>query len=261
MLLCIDIGNTNIKLGLFDDSEQICCHWRIATERSRLADEYAVLILSLLATEGLKLQDINGCAISSVVPGLTEVFSELAARYLKVKPLVLRPETRTGMSIHIDYPAEAGPDLIANALAARYLYGAPVIVVGFGTATTFLGVSREGDFEGVAIAPGILTSSDSLFRSTATLPQVALSRPPAAIGKNTIHSLQSGLIYGFTGLVKELVMRIQSELGGDARVIATGGLANLIAPETDLFDAIEPNLALIGLRLVYRLNQEAIHQE
>jgi type III pantothenate kinase len=261
MLLCIDIGNTNIKLGLFDDGEQVRHHWRIATERSRLEDEYVVLILSLLATEGLKLQDIDGCAISSVVPGLTEVFSELAARYLKVEPLVLRPETQTGMRVNIDYPAEAGPDLIANALAARHLYGAPVIVVSFGTATTFFCVSRNGNFEGVAIAPGILTSSDSLFRATATLPQVALSRPPAAIGKNTIHSLQSGLIYGFTGLVKALVTRFQNELGGDARVIATGGLASLIAPETNLFDAVEPDLALIGLRLVYQMNRETTRRE
>lgn len=254
MLLCIDIGNTNIKLGLFDENELIRHHWRIATDRSRLADEYAMLILDLLATESLALKDIDGCAISSVVPALTEVFSELAGRYLKVDPVVLKPGSNTGMRIRTDYPAEVGPDLIANAMAARHLFGTPVIVIGFGTATTFFGVSREGDFEGVAIAPGILTSSDSLIRSTATLPQVALSRPPAAIGKNTIHSLQSGLIYGFAGLVKELVARIQNELGGDARVIATGGLASLIAPETEVIEAVEPDLALIGLRLLFQLN-------
>ena len=256
MLLCIDIGNTNIKLGLFDQDEKIRFHWRIATERSRLTDEYAMLILELLASEGLALRDIDGCAISSVVPALTEVFSELSERYLKVDPLVLHPGAKTGMRVSTDYPAEVGPDLIANALAARLLYDVPVIVISFGTATTFFGISREGDFLGVAIAPGILTSADSLIRATATLPQVALSRPPAAIGKNTINSLQSGLIYGFTGLVKELVGRIQAELGGDARVIATGGLASLIAPETDVIDAVEPDLALIGLRLFYQLNRE-----
>lgn len=261
MLLCIDIGNTNIKFGLFDDHDKIRYHWRIATDRSKLADEYAMLILNLLASEGLTLKDINGCAISSVVPALTGVFSELAERYLKVDPLVLSPATKIGMAIHTDYPAEVGPDLIANALAARHLYGTPAIIVGFGTATTFFGVSREGNFEGGAIAPGLLASSDSLIRSTSTLPQVALSQPPAAIGKNTINSLQAGLIYGFTGLVKELVGRIQKELGGDAHVIATGGLASLIAPETDVIEAVEPDLALIGLRLVYQMNREKTPQK
>lgn len=254
MLLCIDIGNTNIKLGLFDQGDQIRHHWRIATDRARLADEYAMLILNLLSTQGLAFKDVDGCAISSVVPALTEIFSELTRRYLQLDPVVLGAGSKTGLRVRTDYPAEVGPDLIANAMAARHLYGAPVIVIGFGTATTFLGVSREGDFEGVAIAPGILASSDSLIRATATLPQVALTRPPAAIGKNTINSLQSGLIYGFIGLVKELVARIQNELGGNAHVIATGGLASLIAPETGVIEAVEPNLALIGLRLLYQLN-------
>ena len=158
------------------------------------------------------------------------------------------------MRINTDYPAEVGSDLVMNALAARHLYGMPVIVIGFGTATTFVAVSPQGDIEGVAIAPGLATSGDSLFHATSTLPQVALTRPVTAIGKNTIQSLQAGFIFGFVGLVEELVSRIQAELGGQARVIATGGLANLITPETGVIEAVEPDLALIGLRLLFELN-------
>ncbi len=254
MLLCIDIGNTNIKLGLFE-GEQMRCHWRISTDRGRLADEYAMLLINLCASEGIALAEINGCAISSVVPLLTQVFTELARRYLRREPVILGPGTITGMKINTDYPAEVGSDLVMNALGARHLYGAPVIVIGFGTATTFVAVSAQGNLEGVAIAPGVLTSGDSLFRATSTLPQVALARPASAIGKNTVHSLQAGFVFGFAGLVENLVARMQTELGGGARVIATGGLAGLIAAETKVIEAVEPNLALIGLRMMYDLNR------
>ena len=253
MLLCIDIGNTNIKLGMFE-GEQMRSQWRIATNRTRLADEYAMLLIDLFRAEGLEIRQVTGCAISSVVPALTQVFSELSQRYLKQEPLILGPKTITTIQIHTDYPQEVGSDLVVNALAARHLYGTPVIVIGFGTATTFVAVSAQGDLEGVVIAPGIATSGDSLFRATSTLPQIALTRPAAAIGKNTIHSLQAGFVFGFAGLVEGLVRRIQVELGGNARVIATGGLANLILPETQVIEAVEPNLALIGLRLLYELN-------
>ncbi len=254
MLLCIDIGNTNTKLGLFE-GETMRSHWRIATDRANLADEYAVLLLNLFEAEGVKIREITGCAISSVVPALTLVFSELVSHYFKLDALILQAGTFTGMKINTDYPAEVGSDLVMNALAARHLYGTPLIVIGFGTATTFVAVSDQGDLEGVAIAPGIITSGDSLFRATSTLPQVALIRPPAAIGKNTIHSMQAGFVFGFTGLVKEMVRRLQDELGGKAKVIATGGMAALIGPETGVVDAIEPDLALIGLRLLYQRNR------
>lgn len=253
MLLCIDIGNTNIKLGLFD-GEKIHTHWRITTEPARLADEYAMLLLNLFASAGLNTSQVTGCAISSVVPALTQVFGELSQRYLNLEPLIIRPNTDTGMTIHTDIPAEVGPDLVMNALAARHLVGTPVIVIGFGTATTFVAVSAQGCLEGVAIAPGLVASGNSLFHSTATLPQVALSRPIAAVGKNTINSLQAGLIFGFAGLVEGLVERMRSELGGSAHVVATGGLANLIAPETRVIEMVEPGLTLIGLRLVYERN-------
>lgn len=254
MLLCIDVGNTNIKLGLFEGG-QMRTRWRIATDRSRLADEYAVLLINLLAAEGLALGQVTGCALSSVVPALTQVFSELAQRYLRQDALVVSRSTQTGMRVNTDNPAEVGSDLIVNAVAARHLYGAPVIVVGYGTATTFVAVSAQGDLEGVAIAPGVVTSGESLFRTTATLPQVALHRPAAAIGRNTVASLQSGMVYGFAGLTRGVVERIQAELGGGARVIATGGLAPLIAPEAGVIDAVEPDLGLIGLRLLYEWNR------
>ncbi len=256
MLLCIDIGNTNIKLGLFE-GETIRCHWRVSTDPARLADEYAMLLLNLLTAEGLRPPDVTGCAISSVVPVLTQVFSDLAQRYFKQEPLVILPGVNTGiMEIHTNLPSEVGPDLVVNAVGARHLYGAPVIVVGFGTATTFVAVSAAGHLEGVAIAPGIVTSGNSLFHATATLPQVALSRPSVAIGKNTIASLQAGMVFGFAGLVEGLVDHMQVELtpggaGKPAVVVATGGLANVIAPETHSIQHVEPNLGLIGLRLVY----------
>jgi type III pantothenate kinase len=254
MLLCIDIGNTNIKLGLLD-GETIRSHWRISTDPARLADEYAMLLLNLLAAEGIQTCAVSGCAISSVVPALTQVFGELVQRYFKQEPLLILPDTDTGMRILTDNPAEVGPDLVMNAVGARHLFGAPVIIIGFGTATTFVAVSAQGDLEGVAIAPGIVASGNSLFHSTATLPQVALSRPAVTIGKNTITSLQAGLIFGFAGLVEGLIERMQAELGGGARVIATGGLAHVIAPETRVIERVEPNLALIGLRIVYERNQ------
>jgi type III pantothenate kinase len=254
MLLCIDVGNSNIKLGLFE-GEQMVHHWRITTVRDRLADEYAMLLLDLIRSVGCELGQISGCAVSSVVPELNEVFAELAQRYLGIPALILGPGVETGIQVNTDYPAEVGSDLIVNALAARYLVGAPAIIIGFGTATTFSAISAEGDFEGVAIAPGIISSGDSLFRSTATLPRVALARPESAIGRNTIRSLQAGLVFGFAGLVEGVVTRMQAELGGSARVIATGGVAALIAPETKVIEVVEPNLALIGLRLLYQLNQ------
>jgi type III pantothenate kinase len=254
MLLCIDVGNTNIKLGLFD-GDKMRCNWRIATDRANLADEYAVLLINLFSVEGITPDQISGCAISSVVPLLTEVFGELARRYFNLEPLTLRAGTRTGMQIHTDYPAEVGADLVVNAIAARQLYGSPVIVIGFGTATTFVAVSAAGNLEGVAIAPGLATSGDSLFRATSTLPQVALARPTAAIGKNTIQSIQSGFVFGFTGLVEKLVEKFQVELGGGARVIATGGLASLITPETDVIETVEPYLALVGLKILYEMNR------
>ncbi|HZW02910.1 MAG TPA: type III pantothenate kinase [Anaerolineaceae bacterium] len=254
MLLCIDIGNTNIKFGLFA-GEEIRYHWRIATDRTRLADEYAMLLFNLFDSAGIKPGEMTGCAISSVVPVLTQVFEEMVARYFTCEPLILNLSIDTGVQVRTDYPEEVGADLIANAVGAKALYGTPAIVVGFGTATTFSAISNEGNFEGVAIAPGVITSSESLFRAAAALPQIALQRPPVAVGKNTIRSLQAGIVFGFAALVEGLVERIQAELGGNAHVVATGGLAHLISGETRVIQHVEPNLTLIGLRLIYERNR------
>jgi len=257
MLLCIDIGNTNIKLGLFE-GQQLGANWRIATDRSKLADEYAMLLLNLFAAERIPITSVTGCAVSSVVPALTPIFGDLVKRYLKQTPLVVGPGVKTGLSIRTDHPAEVGPDLIVNAVAARQLYGAPVIIIGFGTATTFSAVSAQGDFVGVAIAPGVWTGAEALFRFAAKLPQVELTRPPRAIGKNTIHSMQSGLVFGYAGLVEGLIRRMGAELVTrpelSVRVVATGGMAELIAAETDVIEAVEPNLMLVGLRMIHEMN-------
>ncbi|PKO13644.1 MAG: pantothenate kinase [Chloroflexi bacterium HGW-Chloroflexi-10] len=255
MLLCIDIGNTNIKLGLFE-GEIMKKHWRISTDRTNLADEYGVLIINLFAAESINIVEITGCAISSVVPNLTQVFIEMLAKYLHLDALIFGANIHLDMKINTDYPAEVGHDLIMNALAAREMYGTPVIIIGFGTATSFVAVSAEGNLEGVAIAPGIISSSDSLFQAASTLPRVALMHPKAAIGKNTIESMRSGIVFGFAGLVKEIVARLKLELTGECKIVATGGVAELIAPETGIIDRVEPNLALIGLRLMYEYSQK-----
>ena len=256
MILCVDIGNTNIKMGLYN-GEKLVTRWRVYTDRSKLADEYAVVMLSLFASEGIRKEDIHGCAICSVVPALTIAFKHLSKRYLKITPIIVSASAGRAMKVNAVNPAEVGPDLIANAVGASHLYGTPVIVIGFGTATTFSAVSENEMFEGVAIAPGITTGAESLFSHGALLPQVDLHKPPHAIGKNTIHSLQSGVIFGAAGMVEGLVKRIQTELGGKAKVIATGGLANMIAGEVDCIDAIEPELTLLGIRIIYEKAMEA----
>ena len=255
MLLCIDIGNTNIKLGLYK-GEKLVTHWRIYTNENKLSDEYSVLVLSLFESENVDKDEIDGCAISSVVPELTIAFRDLVKRHLNLEPVIVGNVKRPVIHINADNPKEVGPDLIANAVGAVSLYGAPCIVIGFGTATTFSAVSASGDFEGVAIAPGIITAASSLFEAGAMLPAVDLHKPEKVIGKNTILSLQSGLIFGFAGLVEGLVARLKKELGGEAKVVATGGLANLIADEVTCIDAVEPELTLLGLRIIYEKNKE-----
>jgi type III pantothenate kinase len=254
MLLCVDIGNTNIKLGLFREDEMVH-RWRISTNRTNLADEYGVLICNLFESKDISVDEINGCAISSVVPGLTQEFIDMSEKYFNLSPTIYGPEIDIGMKINTDYPSEVGHDLIMNALAARKLYGKPVIVVGFGTATSFVAVSESGNLEGVAIAPGVVSSSESLFRTASTLPRVALMTPKVAIGKNTIQSMRSGIVFGFSGMVKEVVQRMKIEISGDPKVVATGGMATLIAPECDIIDVVQSNLALLGLKEMFELNQ------
>ena len=254
MLLAVDIGNTNITLGVFDD-EELRATWRMATGVRRMADEYAALLLNLLQNQGLDKADIKGVALCSVVPPLLPTFEELFQRYFHVSPLVVGPGVKTGVSIRQDNPREVGTDRIVNAAAAHHLYSGPVIIVDLGTATTFDTVSKEGDHLGGAIAAGIGTAAESLFTRTSVLPRVKVVRPKQAIGTNTIAAIQSGLVFGYVGLIEGIVARIQRELGEKVTVVATGGYAELMAEETTVIERVNPDLTLIGLRLIYLMNK------
>ncbi len=254
MLLCVDIGNTNIVLGLYD-GETLAHHWRIATGRERMADEYGPLLLVQLQHAGRQPADIHDAALASVVPQLTGVFVELCQRYVGVDPLVVDAGVRTGVRLRVDNPREVGADRVLDAAAAFRKYGGPACVVDFGTATTFDAISAEGDYLGGAIAPGVGVAAWALAERTAKLPRVEIAPPPQVIGRNTVHSMQSGLFFGYVGLVEGMVARFRRELGDDMRVIATGGLAELIARETRVFQAVDPWLTLEGLRLIYGLNR------
>ena len=254
MLLAIDIGNTNINSGIFE-GEKLRATWRIATRASQTADEYAVLLLNLLRLQGLDISDVKEVAVSSVVPPLRGTFTGLFQRYFHISPLMVEPGVKTGVRIRMDNPREVGSDRIANAAAAHRLYSKPVIVVALGTATAFDTVSKEGDYLGGAIAPGIGIAAEALYTRTAALPRVELIRPKRAIGTNTIAAMQSGLIFGYAGLIEGVVSRIQQELGETATVVATGGYSELIARETPVINIVNPDLTLIGLRLIYQMNK------
>jgi len=254
MLLCVDIGNTNIKLGVFRD-EELFTRWRIFTDPAKLADEYSVMLLSLFSSENIRKEEITGCVISSVVPDLTIAFSELVKRHLRLEPVIVGRVKHPVIHINASNPKEVGPDLIANAVGAVSMFGAPVIVIGFGTATTFSAVSAGGSLEGVAIAPGVGTGAASLFAAGALLPDVEIIAPDHAIGKNTIQSLQSGVVFGAAGMVEGLVARIKQELGGNVKVVATGGWAGLMSKHVSCIDAVEPELTLLGLRIIYEKNK------
>jgi len=254
MLLAIDIGNTSTILGAFEGDE-LRATWHMATNIDRMADEYAALLLNLLHHQGLDTSDIKEVALCSVVPPLIATFKELFQRYFHLSPLVIGAGVKTGVRIRMDNPREVGADRIVNAASAHHLYGGPVIIVDMGTATTFDTVSREGDYLGGAIAPGIITATEALFMRSAMLPRVELTHPKQAIGTNTISAMQSGIIFGYVGLIEGIVARIQQELGEKAKVVATGGYADLIAKETAVIDVVNPNLTLIGLRLIYLMNQ------
>lgn len=255
MLLAIDIGNTDTTLGVFE-GEELRATWHMATDIHRMADEYAALLLNLMRQQGLEIANIKAIALCSVVPPLISTFDELFQRYFHITPLVVGAGVKTGVRIRMDNPREVGADRIVNAAAAHHLYGGPVIVTDLGTATSFDTVSKEGDYLGGAIAPGIMSAAEALFTRAAMLPRVELSHPKRAIGTNTIAAMQSGVIFGYVALIEGLVARIQKELKEKAKVIATGGYVSLIAKETKVFDEINPDLTLIGLRLIYQMNQD-----
>jgi type III pantothenate kinase len=255
MLLTFDIANTNIKIGMFKDDE-LRATWRISTGVQRTADEYAVMLLNLLRHEGIDYKDIKEGAMSCVVPPLLTTFNDLFQRYFNIQPLVVGPGVKTGVRIRMDYQRELGADLVANAAAALTLYKPPIIVVALGTATAFAIVSKEGDYVGGVIAPGIGISAEALYTRTAALPRVELARPKKTIGTNTQAAMQSGLIFGWAGLIEGIVNRIQKELGEKATVVATGGYADIIAKETKSIDEVNPNLTLIGIKVIHDMNRE-----
>lgn len=255
MLLAVDIGNTNVTLGVFD-GEKLRATWRMETDVHRMADEYAVTLLNLLHYKGIKAADINGVSMCNVVPPLTSTFIELSQRYFNVTPLVVGAGVKTGVRIRLDNPREVGADRIADAVAAYHLYGGPIITIDLGTATVFAVISKEGDYMGGVIATGIGTAAEALYSKTAQLPRVDLVRPRNVIGTNTVSSIQSGIINGYAALVEGMLSRIQKELGEKIKVVATGGHAPLIAKETKAIDEVNPDLTLIGLRLIYEMNKD-----
>jgi type III pantothenate kinase len=254
MLLAIDIGNTEITLGIFE-GEELRATWHLATRIHRVADEYAVLLMNLLQHQNMKLENIKEIALCSVVPPLLSTIVDMCRRYFNIKPFVVGAGVKTGVRVRMDNPREVGADRIVNAAAAHRLYGGPVIITDFGTATTFDVVSKEGDYLGGIIAPGIGIAAEALFIRAAMLPRVELSRPTHVIGSNTNSAMQSGIIYGYIGLVEGIVSRIQQELGEKATVISTGGYADLIANETSVIKAVNHDITLIGLRLIYDMNR------
>jgi len=254
MLLAIDAGNTNIVLGIYDGNALIS-HWRVSTDRQKTADEYGILLKNLFDFQGHKFSDISAVAIASVVPPLITSLEEMSRSYFGLTPLVIGPGVKTGMPIKFDNPKEIGADRIVNAVAAYEIYGGPLIVVDFGTATTFDVVTKQGEYIGGAIAPGIGISTEALFMRAAKLPRVELVKPPHVIAKNTIHGIQAGIIFGFAGQVDGIVKRLEKELGADAFVVATGGLARLISLESETIQKVDPWLTLEGLRIIYMRNK------
>src|SRR6266540_1447896 len=248
MLLAVDVGNTQTVFGLFDGAE-LTEHWRIATERSRSGDELGAMFRGFL-----DLARVDGICVSTTVPQLARSYAEFVERYTKAELLEVGPGVKTGIPMRYDDPREVGPDRIANAVAATARYGPPCIVVDFGTSPNFDVVSAEGEYVGGVLAPGIEVSMDALFQRAARLVKVDFTTPETVIGKTTGTALQSGLVYGFTGQVDEIVTRIRGELGVDARAVATGGLADLIAPHSHTIERVDPWLTLEGLRIVWDLN-------
>ena len=249
MLLAVDVGNTQTALGLYPDGE-LTDHWRLATERSATADELGVVLSGLL-----DLDVVDGICLSSTVPVLAREWELLASKWAQAPILVVGPGVKTGIPIRYDDPREVGPDRIVNAVAAKDRYGAPVIVVDFGTSTNFDVVSPDGEYVGGVIAPGIEISMEALFARAARLVTVDYTAPPAVIGKTTVAGLQSGLVYGFAGQVDGIVGRVREELGAEARAVATGGLADLVAPHSRTIERVDPFLTLDGLQLVWHLNR------
>ncbi len=254
MLLAFDIGNTNVKAGVFE-GDKLRATFHLATHVNQMPDEYAVFILNLLGQRGIDAASIKEGAVSCVVPPLTTTFNELFEKYFHNRPLVVGPGVKTGIRIRYENPRELGGDRISNTAGALSLYKPPIIVVAMGTATAFDTISSEGEYLGGAVAPGIAISAEALYTRTAALPRVELARPKKAIGSNTPAAMQSGIIFGYAGLIDGIVERIQEELGEKATVVATGGFAGIIARETKTVQQVNPDLTLMGIKVIHDLNR------
>ena len=254
MIICLDIGNTNIKYAVFD-GEKLKISFRVATEHKKTSDEYGGQLLSILQNNKIQAKDIVGGIISSVVPQLDYTLERMCATYLDIKPLMLAPGLKTGMNMKVDNAREVGADRIVNNVSALRKYGAPLIVVDFGTATTFNVIDKTGEFIGGVIAPGIKGSLDSLVNGTAKLPRVEIERPSKVIGKNTVTNMQSGIFFGFAGLVEYIIKKIKRETGNnEIKTVATGGFSEVIAKEVSCIDYVDKLLTLEGLKYLYDLN-------
>lgn len=254
MILVLDVGNTNITLGVYKGQDLIA-HWRLATVRERTEDELGILIKMLFADKGLDPAQVEGIAISSVVPPLMFALEKMSVKYFGHKPITVGPGVKTGLNIKYENPREVGADRIVNAVAALERYGPPLVIVDFGTATTFCVLNETGDYMGGVVAPGIAISTEALFQRAAKLPRIEITRPASVVGRNTVTSMQSGVLYGFAGQVDGIVSRIKQEFDLPFKVVATGGLAGLISAESSQIDIKDDNLTLDGLRLIWDRNQ------
>jgi type III pantothenate kinase len=253
MILVIDVGNTNIVLGLYEQKE-LLHHWRISTNRSSTVDEYGMLFHNLFQHSGIRFEQIEGIIISSVVPPLMFVLENLCLHYLKIAPYIVGPGIKTGLNVRVDNPKEVGADRIVNAVAALELYGPPCIIVDFGTATTYDYIDSSGQLLGCAIAPGIGISTEALYQKAAKLPRIELVKPKSVVGRNTVSAMQAGIIFGFVAQVDGIVERMKDEFQMEPTVIATGGLAELIASESRTIKVVNPLLTLQGLQIIYEKN-------
>ena len=254
LLLTIDTGNTNTVLGVHDGS-RLLAHWRLTTRREQTADEYGILVRSLFEGSRISPDHVEGVALASVVPSLTSVLVTLSRKYLQREPLVVEPGVRTGMPVLYEPPGDVGADRIVNGVAAFATYGGPVVVVDFGTATTFDVVTGKGEYLGGVICPGVGISADALFQRAARLPRVDIRNPGKVVGRSTVGSIQSGLYFGYAAMVEGIIARIQDELQERIRVVATGGLAETLSAEIRSIEAVDPVLTLTGLRLIWEKNR------
>ncbi|MGE7604818.1 type III pantothenate kinase [Peribacillus sp. NPDC097675] len=257
MIFVLDVGNTNTVLGVYDE-EILKYHWRIETSRNKTEDEYGMVIKSLLQHEGLTFDQFDGIIISSVVPPIMFALERMCKKYFGIKPLIVGPGIKTGLNIKYENPREVGADRIVNAVAGIQEYGSPLIIVDFGTATTYCYINEEKQYMGGAIAPGIGISTEALYSKASKLPRIEISRPDGIIGKNTVSAMQSGILYGYVGQVEGIVNRMKAQSNLEPTVIATGGLATLIANESTVIDVVEPFLTLKGLQLIYKRNREQV---